>query len=433
MMVARQLGIADTFAYPRYDPTGPGGNPLNLEYVAHELKGNVIFDIVRIHEFMESVEQYYETGPGSSFPDQGGTKNENLGIWGWDLRDTLERTADTERSVIGPPKNKLIPLVNNPGERAAVIVLNTARKPTGRALTPLEAARQLGDEPGGIETLCVWLGGNNVLGSVVSLHVNLSGPGYDDLTRKSAYNVWTIADFTAELELVANEVRAVTAQHVFWATVPHVTIPPIANGLGGPIDECPRYFQYYARPWETDKTFDPKQDSHLTGLDAWAIDTIIDGYNVAIENIVKQARTDGLDWRLVDMCAVLDGLAVRRNEELNATPAGVTPYPLPAAYAGLNTRFFTTDDSGTITAGGLFGLDGVHPTTCGYGIAAQEFIHAMADAGVNFPNGTDLNFDDIRRSDTLVSRPPSDIAAIRQLLGRLNHDFDFIKGLLPHI
>jgi len=30
---------------------------------------------------------------------------------------------------------------------------------------------------------------------------------------------------------VASEVRLVSAQHVLWATVPHVTIPPITNGL----------------------------------------------------------------------------------------------------------------------------------------------------------------------------------------------------------
>jgi hypothetical protein len=47
---------------------------------------------------------------------------------------------------------------------AAVSVLNAA---PNAVLTPLEAVRQLGDEPGCIETLCVWLGGSNVLGSAV--------------------------------------------------------------------------------------------------------------------------------------------------------------------------------------------------------------------------------------------------------------------------
>jgi hypothetical protein len=433
MMVARQLGVQDAFAHPKYDPDGPGGNPFNLEEAARKITGGLILEVIHAHTFMRGVEAYYETGPGSSFPDRNGPTNQNLGIWGWDLRDALERTADTEMAAIAPPKANLIPMVDQPGQRAAVIVLNSARTPAGRPLTPLEAARQLGDEPGGIETLTVWLGANNVLGSVISLHVNLSGPGYDDIKTKSAYNVWTIEDFTAELKLVAAEVRLVPAQHVLWATVPHVTIPPITNGLGGPIDECPRYFKFYARPWETEESFDERQDSHLIGLDAWAIDTIIDGYNRAIEDIVRDARNDGFDWHLVDTCAVLDRLAVRRIDDLKAAPPGITPYPLPPALADLTTRFFAADKNKTVTSGGLIGLDGIHPTTCGYSIVAQEFINVMSAAGVSFPNGTAITFEDIRASDTLVSNPPANIGDILALLGRLNHDFDVLKSMLPHL
>jgi hypothetical protein len=60
----------------------------------------------------------------------------------------------------------LLAMVSRHG--AAVSVLNAAPKPNA-VLTPLEAVRQLGDEPGCIETLCVWLGGSNVLGSAVQL------------------------------------------------------------------------------------------------------------------------------------------------------------------------------------------------------------------------------------------------------------------------
>jgi hypothetical protein len=41
-------------------------------------------------------------------------------------------------------------------------------------------------------------------------------------------------------------------------------------------------------------------------------------------------------------------------------------------------RFFRTDARGKRTAGGLFGLDGIHPTACGYAIIAQEFIEVMS-------------------------------------------------------
>jgi hypothetical protein len=429
-IVAYQLGAP--FRYPVYD--GPGGHPLNLEWLARQLHANPFLSAVDVWSHMEDVQKYYETGPGAAFPDPAGPINNDLAVWGWDLRDPLERTADSERALITPPHNKLVPMVTSSQQRAAVIALNTAREPGGKALTALQAARQLGAEPGGIETLCVWLGANNVLGSVVTLNVVLSGPDFQDLAKKSAYTVWTVADFTTELECVVAEVRKINARHVLWATIPHVTIPPITHGLGGTLAECGRYFNYYARPWQTDETFHPDIDRRLTGTDAWAIDTIIDGYNRALEAVVTQARVDKLDWRIVDMCAVLDRLAVRRNTELDAKPPWWTPYPMPPGYDTLNTGFFVTDDSGNVTSGGLFGLDGVHPTTAGYGIVAHEFLTAMQAAGVSFddgPNGPAIDFARVLANDTLRSDPPPRVADILTLLRKIDHAVDIFQRLAP--
>jgi hypothetical protein len=426
-MVARQLAI--DFAFPSY-AGGPGGHPLNLEYVARKLDRNLLLNIAKVYGYMGRVKTFYTMPPGADFPDPGGRCNENLAVWGWDLRDVLMRTADTEEALIGQPGG-LLPMVNGSGHRAAVSVLNAARKLSGAALTPLEAARQLGDEPGGIETLCVWLGANNVLGSVVELKAVLSGPGYQDLQQKQNYTVWTVPNFTADLTLLADEVRMIRADHVLWGTVPHVTIPPISRGLNGQLADCDRYFNYYGRVWDTDDSFDPSVEPHLTGQQAWAIDIIIDGYNTALQALAEQARQDGLDWRIVDMCAVLDRLAYRRNIELDARPAQFPAYPLPPALAGLDTRFLTTDKTGNILTGGLIGLDGVHPTTAGYGLVAQEFIHVMAAAGVEFANGTELDFAGIRAADTLLANPPRRLGSALDLIHRLNHDIDLVKRLNP--
>ena len=48
------------------------------------------------------------------------------------------------------------------------------------------------------------------------------------------------------------EVRKLKARHVIWSTVPHVTIAPIARGLGGKVAPGSRYFPFYARPWVED-------------------------------------------------------------------------------------------------------------------------------------------------------------------------------------
>ena len=49
--------------------------------------------------------------------------------------------------------------------------------------------------------------------------------------------------------------------------------------------------------------------------------------------------------------------------------------------------------------GGLFSLDGVHPTTVGYGLIAQEMIDIMVRAGVTFyqPDGKTPRIGPVRR------------------------------------
>lgn len=49
-----------------------------------------------------------------------------------------------------------------------------------------------------------------------------------------------------------------------------------------------------------------------------------------------------------------------------------------------DSRFLTADGRGGRAAGGLFSLDGVHPTTVANGILAQELVNVMRRAGVRF-------------------------------------------------
>ena len=48
------------------------------------------------------------------------------------------------------------------------------------------------------------------------------------------------------------------------ATVPAVTIAPLARGVGGKVRPDSRYFPYYTRPWIGDQDFDPGRDLALT-------------------------------------------------------------------------------------------------------------------------------------------------------------------------
>ncbi|HEX2356163.1 MAG TPA: hypothetical protein VHI50_06845, partial [Micromonosporaceae bacterium] len=226
--------------------------------------------------------------------------------------------------------------------------------------------------------------------------------------------------------------------------VPHVTIAPIARGIGDKVEVGSRYFPYYTRPWIPEARFNPEQDPHITAPMARAVDAAIDMYNDAIQNTVEQARTgsDGTarDWYLLDIAGLLDRLASRRYiKDVNARPGWWTPYPLPARLTTLDpvpdSQFLTGNAKGGRATGGLFSLDGVHPTTIGYGIIAQEMINIVRLADVEFFHGkgaprsdpVNVDFDGLILRDTLISRPPQNLDAGLEILGWADETVDWVK------
>jgi hypothetical protein len=316
--------------------------------------------------------------------------------------------------------------------------------PNWSNLATLAAAAELSRQGSGIETLIVMLGANNALGTVTQLKVCWSqDPGYRNLAAKDAFTIWNPAHFAAELGLVEAEVRKIKAKHVIWATVPHVTIAPVARGVGTKkVEQNSRYFPYYTRPWITDGQFNPNDDPNITENQARAIDSAIDQYNDAITAAVRGGRTAGLDWYLFDLAGVLDRLASRRYlEDISARPAWWTKYELPPELLALqpvpDSRFFVAGPQGR-TAGGLFSLDRIHPTTIGYGLIAQELINIMQLAGVPFllgdgttrrPGPVRVDFARLIARDTLISNPPKSLSSDLKLIGWLDEGLEVFRRL----
>lgn len=464
-IVARELGWPE-LRYPTYP--GVGGLPLNIELLLRDLVQafggrldwwEAPLALFRARDFADRVEDYWERGPGSVTPVVRSFRHV-LGVYGWDLRDALERTAARALSDVGPPSDDLLDqLVSDHSARAALRVLPGAT-PADRNRTVFDVAAALGeqttdqsaeqgagqsaeqDTADGIETLVVFLGANNALGAVTQLRVVWSGEGYDELDRKGAYTVWRPSHFAAELGHVVEQVTRIQARHVIWCTVPHVTVAPIARGVGDKPSGS-RYFPYYTRPWISDRDFDPRRDPHLTAAQARAVDSAIDQYNEAITAAVADARRQGGDWYLLDTAGILDRLAYKRYmADPAARPDWWTPYPLPPELAALDpvpdTRFLTTVD-GRRATGGLFSLDGVHPTTVGYGILAQELIRVMERAGVQFrmpdgsarPSPVHVDFDRLIRRDTLINHPPANLTSGLGVLGWADEVLDLFGLSLP--
>jgi hypothetical protein len=446
-IIARELGCFDTFRYPTYE--GFGGLPLNVEYLLRELEQSygdriswweLAAAAFQVRQIMARVEDWWERGRGSMTPVVTGV-NHNLGIYGWDLRDVLDRTAAKCIADIKAPSDAVFKqIVENANERAALRVLPTDPA-LGQDLTPLDAAKLLGEQ-GGIETLIVMIGANNALQVVTKLKVVWSEGDITDPKIKAGFTVWRPSDFASELALVAERVKAIGARHVIWATVPHVTIAPIARGVARKVRADSRYFPYYTRPWISDDEFDERQDPNITEREARDVDTAIDLYNDAIVETVRKARTENRDWYVIELAGLLDRLAQRRFlDSPEARPDWWTPYELPPQLAALdpppNSRFFKVA-KGRRVDGGLFSLDGVHPTTIAYGVMARELIRVMELAGVQFrfnngdprspPVEPDWRY--LIARDTLIGDPPGSLTSDLELIGWFDEQADFLSRML---
>jgi hypothetical protein len=464
MIVAWELGCDETFRYPVYN--AHGGLPFNIEHTLNGLEERfggrlnwweLPLAAVELRSRMAQVEDYWERGPGAHSPRLT-LPYHNLAVYGWDVRDVLSRTWNNLSASLERPKDSIFKqVVQNHNERAALRVYGSL----GDDETVVQAAQRLGGQGAvadangeasdhGIETLVVAIGANNALGSVTSLDVAWSDEGFDDLTQKKAFNVWRPSHFESELKELTVQVSSVKARHVIWATVPHVTIAPIARGVGSKVRQGSRYFPYYTRPWISDRDFDSKEDRCISENQARAIDSAIDQYNEAITSAVHTARKEGLDWYVFDLCTLLDRLAARRYLlDVHARPDWWTPYQLPPTLAALNprldSRFFSSGPEGR-TGGGLFSLDGVHPTTAGYGIMAQELINVMRTAGVPFytgqyrvlgakapvrPDPIAVDFDRLLRQDSLLRSPPQSLNSDFELIGWFDEVADIFGRLNP--
>lgn len=458
LIIAAELGWQE-FRYPSYE--GPGdGLPLNLEWLARQIADQFGSNIDAwefptllgsLQGILDQVEDHWERGEGSRTPNQEQI-NHNLAVYGWDLRNTISRTADICQQIIDntePDDAFFQQTVENANERAAVRVLNSARDANGKALSPVQAAAALGEEGSqetgtgdGIETLIIFIGANNALGSIITFNVNWTAQGYDDMIINDQYTVWRPIHFKAELDRLVEQVKEIKARHVIWCTVPHVTIAPFARGIGSKVRSGSRYYPYYTLPWLDDNKFNPQQHQHLTSQEARAIDSAIDQYNDFITAAVRQGRQEGRDWYLFEAAALLDRLASKRYiEDPASRPDWWLPYELPPALQALSpipdSYFFLSNARGRVR-GGLFSLDGVHPTTIGYGILAQELIKVMELAGVKFfdrngqerPSLVQVDFQRLIAQDTLISQPPRLVANMLNMVEWLDDNFNLVSGMM---
>jgi hypothetical protein len=425
-MIADCMGLsANQFLLP--DFTGAGGLPLNIEGIARKLEkdyGNNISNfqwigaVLDIHSYLDTVEDYWERGPGNMPLDVDALFN-NIAVFGYEVADCILTAAQCKSKFKDTIDNVFLPIVAASRERTAYRVLNP-HYDTGLDVTrsQMEVCREIVARDGTIENLIVALGANNCLPTVVDLNVHITGPTAPG--PFSNYTLWSTTAFQQDYAILVKQIESLDVGQVFIGNVPHVTIPPLSHGImenGGELPPNEKYFDYYIYFWLKDNKFDPLFHKHLTKAQAEQIDAQIDQYNT----IIADAVASHPNWHLVDICSVLDQLAVRRNH-------GKPTYALPDPIADLGVLYFQIGANNKVQPGtGLFSLDGVHPTNCGYAIMAQEFINVMRPF---VPGIKDVDFAAIRAADSLITNPPVVLTDLVGMLRTLDTYFFFTEWLV---
>lgn len=422
-IIARGMGLEVPLGFRVPRIPGPG-IPLNLEDLLRVVRDRVgdslstaewILEFPRVaSDYIDDVEDYYERGGGTLPPKFRGVYH-NLAVWGFSVSDSLTVTPQLCTEMIdseeGWIEDDFFGTPSAPMYRTARRVFN----PGG------EAGRELAGQIGNlerlaaeenVEVLLLWLGPNDSLGTVFSLEVkDMTGNDpVDPLSHRArlAFNLTSVSQFRDDYLRFADAVTAALGANnprIFVGNVPHVTIPPITAGVG---DFDGTYFDYYARFFIDRENFNPLLQKTLTRDQAMAIDARVDRFNDVIREVAA-AR----GWFLVDVCDVLDQLAVKRNrlapeQALRQYYArlGMTDHPLLRLSPVPSILMLRTDRAGRRVQGGLFGLDGIHPTTIGYGLIAEVFMTAMHEAGVPGADPKRIPWQDVIANDNLLQSPP---------------------------
>ena len=420
-----------------YPSWSKGGHPVNVEALFRELQDKLGADISGLFEwsralfiiqnYLDVVEDYYERGEGSENTAPAKNPFHNVAVRGFDLAYSWLIKPDLCRQYIAASENKkdnILGMVDQSLLRTALTVLEAGSEKGEKNASQLDWLNYHHQKEG-VENLILWLGANNALGTVLTLNIkqtSIDGTAFKKGPENISYqeridkdwNLWHPEDFRIEYEYMFNKVlnimennRNNTDYKVFIATVPLVTIAPLIKAAGGPQDRervkvtewrvntdnpAPmgieelngakekiysygKYYPYFVFAENFDIGL-----PHLNLVQALHIDNTIRQYNKIILETVAAAnkKLNKKKFYLVDISSVLSDMALKRN---SFNP----PYKYPGffdfAYPKVDTRYYGTTREGIIMSGGLFSLDGVHPTAIGQGLIAYEFLKVMKKAG----------------------------------------------------
>ncbi|MFH5831470.1 hypothetical protein ACG2F4_02895 [Halalkalibaculum sp. DA3122] len=421
-----------TFDQPNF--TAQAGIPLNLEVLVRGLEDEY-GDSIEWNEYLPAAGHLYSTlrrikryweGHFKPLANERSMPYHNQSIWGFAMNDAWMVNEKMSREYIKVHRETYSVFNVLPDHAmyiTACMVLNPSFSEKFSDFTQIDNARYL-QEHGGIENLIVTMGHNNIIGAITDLRFEYSEP--EDLEQPPSernYTVYRPEHFETEYRKLAERISSIGAKRVITPTIPYVTIPPAVRGINEDLSrERGGYFDYYTRFWIWDTDFNPDVHPHFTKDEAIKLDMIVDEYNQIIRTIAEE-----YGWIVVPLNRYVSAIANRRLrgqikvpfpkdfcQAMKRNPATAHLVEDPKNLK-ISTDYLRLDrETGKVYKGGIFSLDGIHPTTIGYGLMAHLYYETMKDNGVKFDRALDWDF--IIRNDTLVTDPPHLLVELRNLL-----------------
>ncbi len=424
-----RLNVPNDFRVPRF----PGsGLPFNIEWflcsmckkLGHDIEGIEWAELLyHLSGFVDDIEDLYERGAGSKPTAYTGLYH-NLAVAGFRVYDSFKVNAKYCACQIkdkeGWIQDDFLGLPSAPMYRIAQRVLNPGQRKYRNSWTQIDNLKTLNRPEDPVENLILFLGANDCLGTLKDLEIRdmPERPSSDPQERRERYNLTRAEVFEEDYSTMVSEISNAISDttRVFVGNIPHVTIAPIIQGIasdGNSVDND-GYFPYYGPFFATQEAFNPRWDPHLTADKAQKIDKRIDDFNAIIKKLIQK---QGERWQIVDICALLDQLAVKRNPETDCPTEvlrnffhgrGGCDHPLLAADLKPTPSVLRFESSEhERISGGFFSLDFFHPTTIGYGLIAEEFLRSMKAVEVEGAGPACLNWRQIIKRDSLIQTPPA--------------------------
>ncbi len=434
-LIAKSMQIKD-WRIPNWPK---GGLPINVELLLREIE-NLCGPELELLEWpkalqkmgriFDATEDYYERGPGApDEPDPSGFDYfHNIAVRGFDVADAWLIDANLCHQKIDEEtrwffNDGIYALPSASLYRTALNVLNPSRDPKLNKMTALGWLKRhhaAMHESKGVENLILWLGSNNVLGTIIDLEINSTNDPTQNYnsslshSRRLDFNLWSPEHFDEDFSELMSRVNTIMNKNmdsdwqVFVGNVPAVTIAPLAKGVGNcvrrtdPFGVVPhaRYFKYYTY-FMFEEDYARTSERKLTREQVYSIDKCIASYNDSIRDRLD-ALNDGLGkkrYHYVDVNKALVQAAYKRNCE---EPPYEFPPELRKRNPMVDTRFYHATSRRRITQGGIFSLDGIHPSAIGQGLIAHEFLKVINDVrNVKYA----VDWDAVYHSDDLYMRP----------------------------